>query len=125
MRHQGRSADEYASGEDTYFLRMCPSVFYRYFFSFALSFQRYVCGQQKNCGVFASPWALERAKENVQSGRFAVVGLFEQMPLTLQRMEEAFPNIFKGISLLFNATEFKGIQPDLPLRGFLGVRKNW
>ena len=44
-----------------------------------------------------SPWALQQAKENVEK-YYSVVGILEDLPLSLQVLEHLLPRFFAGAS---------------------------
>jgi len=57
----------------------------------------YFCGQQDECSVLQSKWALETAKANIERW-YPVVGILEDLQMTLFVLENELPLYFKGAS---------------------------
>ena len=79
--------------------------------------QPYFCGMDPECPTHNSRWALNRAIENVEK-HFPVVGVLEDLDLTLKLMQKALPMFFKGIWDMFgqNTREYsvhRGLQQYL------------
>ncbi|KAB7503769.1 Heparan sulfate 2-O-sulfotransferase pipe [Armadillidium nasatum] len=55
----------------------------------------FFCGQDHNCTGFNTEFALKRAIENVEK-HYAVVGILEEMNMTLTVLEHYIPRFFKG-----------------------------
>ncbi|XP_054711643.1 uronyl 2-sulfotransferase-like [Uloborus diversus] len=55
----------------------------------------YFCGQEPQCQYLNDPWALNKAKQNIEQ-YYAVVGILEQMNVTLQILETVLPQFFGG-----------------------------
>ncbi len=68
--------------------------------------QPFFCGQEKECSLLGSDWALKKAKENIEKW-YAVVGLLEEFNTTLTVLEHAMPRFFKDAPKLYN-TYLKG-----------------
>ena len=83
--------------------------------------QRYFCGVSAECRSFASFWALDEAKRNVDK-YFTVVGIRERFDETLKLFERKFSGPLKGLAsysgrwwltltaiiiLIFNPTVFR------------------
>ncbi|XP_076304948.1 uronyl 2-sulfotransferase-like isoform X2 [Tachypleus tridentatus] len=56
----------------------------------------YFCGHEDECMILNSEWALEKAKENVEK-YYSVVGVLEQMDITIKVMEAYLPQFFRGL----------------------------
>ncbi|XP_066941047.1 uronyl 2-sulfotransferase-like [Macrobrachium rosenbergii] len=56
----------------------------------------FFCGHHPECRKLGSRWALYRAKRHVES-YYSVVGLLEEMPLSLSVLEGYLPRFFKGV----------------------------
>ncbi|XP_064113613.1 uronyl 2-sulfotransferase-like [Macrobrachium nipponense] len=56
----------------------------------------FFCGHHPECKKLGSGWALYRAKRHVES-YYSVVGLLEEMPLSLSVLEGYLPRFFKGV----------------------------
>ncbi|CAL4119977.1 unnamed protein product, partial [Meganyctiphanes norvegica] len=59
----------------------------------------YFCGHHPNCSVMNSHWALQQAKQNVES-YYSVVGVLEELPLSLQVLQHYLPRFFKDVTTL-------------------------
>ena len=59
-------------------------------------FQPYFCGMDVECPTHNSRWSLNRAIENVEK-HFPVVGVLEDLDITLKLMQKALPTFFPGI----------------------------
>ncbi|CAL4060129.1 unnamed protein product, partial [Meganyctiphanes norvegica] len=57
----------------------------------------YFCGQHPECRVVGSRWALQQAKENVER-YYSVVGLLEEMLLSLQVLQSYIPRFFNNVT---------------------------
>ena len=66
------------------------------YYTMHLLFQPYFCGMDVECPTHNSRWALNRAIENVER-HFPVVGVLEDLHVTLQLMQKALPTFFPGI----------------------------
>ncbi|XP_067135203.1 uronyl 2-sulfotransferase-like [Centruroides vittatus] len=55
----------------------------------------YFCGQDERCLILNHPWALRTAKSNMER-YYAVVGVVEEMNVTLRVLEATLPVFFKG-----------------------------
>jgi dermatan/chondrotin sulfate uronyl 2-O-sulfotransferase UST len=60
----------------------------------------YFCGQQDECSVLQSKWALETAKANIEHW-YPVVGILEDLQMTLFVLENKLPLFFKGASHIY------------------------
>jgi len=60
----------------------------------------YFCGQQDECSVLQSKWALETAKANIEQW-YPVVGILEDLQMTLFVSENKLPLYFKGASRIY------------------------
>ena len=57
----------------------------------------YFCGQNPECVKFNSPWALAKAKQNVEQ-LYPVVGVLEMLEDSIRLLEEKVPFVVKGLS---------------------------
>ena len=62
------------------------------------------CGHDPICRKFNSPEALQRAKENVEKF-YKVVGITENINMTLQVLEHEMPEYFEGGSHIYHTDE--------------------
>lgn len=62
----------------------------------------YFCGQEPQCQHLNDPWALARAKQNIEQ-YYAVVGTLEQMNVTLQVLETVLPQFFGGAYKVYHS----------------------
>ena len=53
----------------------------------------------QECRNFASLWALDEAKKNVEQ-HFAVVGIYERLEESVSVLEEKLPEVFKGVKTI-------------------------
>ncbi|XP_047735497.1 heparan sulfate 2-O-sulfotransferase pipe [Hyalella azteca] len=60
----------------------------------------FFCGQDTACTGFNTAYAMQKAKENVEK-HYAVVGLLEEMNMTLTVLEHYVPRFFKGAKSLY------------------------
>lgn len=60
----------------------------------------FFCGQHVNCTGFNTEFAMQKAKENVER-HYAVVGILEEMNMTLTVLEHYVPRFFKGAKSLY------------------------
>ncbi|XP_076367957.1 uronyl 2-sulfotransferase-like isoform X2 [Tachypleus tridentatus] len=61
----------------------------------------YFCGQDQKCLIHNHPWALEQAKQNIEKF-YPVVGVLEEMNVTLLVLEEMLPRFFNGALKLYH-----------------------
>ena len=71
--------------------------------------QPYFCGQSDGCLDHRSQWALDRAKENIEKS-YPVVGVLEMLETTLEVMEAAYPELFKGLGDFYHSKNKKGMK---------------
>lgn len=62
----------------------------------------YFCGQEPHCQLLNDPSALEQAKRNIEES-YAVVGVLEQMNITLQVLEAKLPRFFGGAFKIYHS----------------------
>ncbi|XP_053638215.2 heparan sulfate 2-O-sulfotransferase pipe [Cherax quadricarinatus] len=60
----------------------------------------FFCGQEKKCTGFNTEYALQKAKENVEK-HYAVVGVLEDLNITLTVLEHYIPKFFRGAKHLY------------------------
>ncbi|XP_071549570.1 uronyl 2-sulfotransferase homolog pip [Panulirus ornatus] len=60
----------------------------------------FFCGQEKKCTGFNTEYALQKAKENVEKN-YAVVGVLEELNITLTVLENYVPKFFRGARHLY------------------------
>lgn len=60
----------------------------------------YFCGHDPRCTLVQNSWALERAQRNIER-RFSVVGVLEDLNLTLALLETHIPRFFGGATELY------------------------
>ncbi|KAF2355549.1 Sulfotransferase [Trinorchestia longiramus] len=60
----------------------------------------FFCGQDSECTGFNTKYAIQKAKENVEK-HYAVVGILEEMNMTLTVLEHYVPRFFKGAKSLY------------------------
>ncbi|EEB17124.1 Uronyl 2-sulfotransferase, putative [Pediculus humanus corporis] len=60
----------------------------------------YFCGQEPKCRILNDEWALRKAKENVEN-YFPVVGILEELNMTLAVLESKLPMFFKGVQNVY------------------------
>jgi len=58
------------------------------------------CGHDIRCANFNEEWVLQKAKENVEK-HYPVVGVLENLNMTLTVVEQAMPNIFNGAKEMY------------------------
>lgn len=63
--------------------------------SYSVLLLPYFCGQDERCLLLNEPWALQKAKTNIER-YYAVVGVVEEMNTTLKVLEATLPRFFKG-----------------------------
>ena len=69
----------------------------------------YFCGQEPDCRIVGSKWALERAMENVKN-YYSVVGIIEEFSKTLTMLQQKLPFFFGGVlDLYFNVLHGKKV----------------
>lgn len=62
----------------------------------------YFCGQEPACQFLNDPWAINKAKQNIEQ-YYAVVGTLEQINVTLQVLETVLPQFFGGAYKIFHS----------------------
>lgn len=60
----------------------------------------FFCGQDRKCTGFNTDYAMQKAKENVER-HYAVVGILEEINMTLTVLEHYVPRFFKGAKKLY------------------------
>lgn len=60
----------------------------------------YFCGHHSDCGRMGSKWALQEAKKNIEAW-FPVVGVLENIKMTLRVLEAKIPQFFHGLTSLY------------------------
>lgn len=69
----------------------------------------YFCGQDKRCLILNNPWALQKAKNNIER-YYAVVGVVEELNITLRVLEASLPRFFKGAVEVYNTLSVRKNQ---------------
>ncbi|XP_055327772.1 heparan sulfate 2-O-sulfotransferase pipe-like isoform X2 [Paramacrobiotus metropolitanus] len=72
----------------------------------------FFCGQDIECSNHNSKWALETAKENVEKF-FTVVGVLEDIDITLRVLQHQLPQYFSGVVELYKASQDHVINKGL------------
>ncbi|CAG0917928.1 unnamed protein product [Notodromas monacha] len=60
----------------------------------------YFCGHHDDCLKLNNQWAFQQAKENVEK-HFTVVGVLEELNVTLATLENNLPEFFHGVQKLY------------------------
>ncbi|XP_069989574.1 heparan sulfate 2-O-sulfotransferase pipe-like isoform X2 [Penaeus vannamei] len=91
----------------------------------------FFCGQQKECRKFNTEAALQMAKENVER-YYSVVGVVEDLNVTLAVLEHYVPRFFRGATDLywgeikrFSKVNRNAFKPSVPERIKEMVRRNF
>ncbi|ODM97953.1 Heparan sulfate 2-O-sulfotransferase pipe [Orchesella cincta] len=61
----------------------------------------FFCGHDEKCVEFNGEWAMQKAKRNVEK-HYAVVGVLEEMDITLKVLENYIPRFFAGASHVYH-----------------------
>ncbi|XP_047475947.1 heparan sulfate 2-O-sulfotransferase pipe-like [Penaeus chinensis] len=91
----------------------------------------FFCGQENECRKFNTQAALQKAKENVER-YYSVVGVLEELNVTLAVLEHYIPRFFRGARDLywgeikrFSKVNRNAFKPSIPERIKEMVRKNF
>ncbi|KAL1498115.1 hypothetical protein ABEB36_008968 [Hypothenemus hampei] len=86
----------------------------------------YFCGHDPRCMLLNDNWAFEKAKSNVEK-YYQVVGVLEEMNITLQVLETKIPQFFSGVKSTYQRNLLENYKnkkdPDIPEEIEISLRK--